>query len=65
MSPLGIASAADIKTRSYQSSPKEVTRVRQFIEQCQVAWITRRSEPAAAALEGRLKAEWVPPLTKR
>lgn len=62
---LGIATASDIASRRYQPSPEEVVRIRSWIEGCEIAWITRPSEPEAVKLETAMKDEWMPPLTKR
>jgi excinuclease UvrABC nuclease subunit len=62
---LGIATAKAIKKREYQPSPEEVRIVREWIECCDVAWITCTSAEEALALETAMKDEWMPPLTKR
>jgi len=61
---LGIATASDIKTKAYQPTDNEVQAVRVYIEGCEVAWLTADSKSEALALEGRMKREWKPPLTK-
>ncbi|MEO5706006.1 MAG: GIY-YIG nuclease family protein [Alteraurantiacibacter sp.] len=61
---LGIATAADIKTRRYQPTAQEVATIRSWLEECEIAWLTCASELAAVALESNLKAEFQPPLTK-
>jgi hypothetical protein len=60
----GIAKADDIYHRRYRLSADELARVRSWIEGCEVAWISRPSEPDAVALETVMKAEWLPPLTR-
>ena len=60
----GLATAAEIKKGLYRLTPEELARVRAFIESCEIAWITRRDEPEAVALEIAMKTESLPPLTK-
>jgi hypothetical protein len=43
----------------------DARRIGEFVETTAFAWIVCESEPEAVALEGRLKAEFTPPLTKR
>lgn len=62
---LGIARAADIKTRRYQPSTDEVAAVRAWLDECHIAWLESDSSRAARDLEAQLKAEHRPPLTKR
>jgi len=62
---LGISTAPQIKSRHYQPDDDEVSRIRAFIESCEVAWMTASTPAAALALEKQAKAEWMPPLTKR
>lgn len=61
---LAIATGHAIKTKSYEPTAQEVRAVRDFIESCEVAWLTTDTKPAALELEGRMKREWKPPLTK-
>ncbi len=61
---LGVASAADIKSRRYQPTDEEIAVIRGWIEECEVAWLTRPTEAEAVALETRMKNELKPPLTK-
>jgi hypothetical protein len=62
---LGIASAADIKAGRYQPDPGEVARVRVWLDRCEIAWRECESSAAALRLETAMKAEEMPPLTKR
>jgi hypothetical protein len=62
---LGIASAADIKSGRYQPSPADAATVVEWIDECRLAWIECASPSEAKALESEMKAEWMPPLTKR
>jgi predicted GIY-YIG superfamily endonuclease len=62
---LGIATAADIKTRRYQPNAREVVRVRTWLDRCEIAWRECESSAAALRLETAMKAEEMPPLTKR
>jgi len=61
---LGVSTAAAIKARAYQPDADELSRIRDFIEGCQVAWMVCYSKSAAPALETRMKREWKPALTK-
>jgi len=58
---LRIATANAIKTRAYQPTDAEVQAVRDFIDGCEVAWL---SSASAEDLERRMKREWKPPLTR-
>ena len=62
---LGIASASDIKAGVYKLSDEELSRVREFIEASDAAWLETPTSEEAIALETALKAEWLPPLTRR
>lgn len=61
---LNIASAADIKARRYHTTPANAAAVRAWLNKCEIAWIACGSEGEAIALEGNLKDEHKPPLTK-
>lgn len=61
---LAIAAAADIKARRYQPTAADALRVSDWIRECDVAWIDCDTEAAAVVLEGALKLERKPPLTK-
>jgi hypothetical protein len=61
---LGIATAADIKARRYLPTREDADAVGAWIRSCQVAWVVRATNDEAADLERRMKAEWMPPLTK-
>lgn len=62
---LGIAEAKDIYKRVYRLSPEELSQVRSWIEECEVTWVTRATPSEAEAFEREIKAEWMPPLTRR
>ena len=63
---LGYGSSADIKAkRVTHSRPTSSPTVRAWIIGCSVTWIVCPSTAAAMTLESRMKAEWMPPLTKR
>lgn len=62
---LGFGCAADIKAKRIRLTPDQLAKVRAWIVSCSVAWIERRTVAAARQLEAALKAEWIPPLTKR
>lgn len=62
---LGIASSAAIKNKTYITTAEDARRVRAWQDDCEIAWITCDDSAAAIALEGALKAEHLPPLTKR
>jgi excinuclease UvrABC nuclease subunit len=62
---LGIATAADIKARRYLPTDDDAGQAWEFVAGTEVAWIECTNEPAAVALETRLKSEHRPPLTKK
>jgi GIY-YIG catalytic domain len=62
---LGIAKAADIKAARYRVSPKEATRARDWLDECEITWRECADNAAAEDLEDKMKAEYLPPLTKR
>jgi len=62
---LGIASAADIKARRYLPTADDAARVVAWIRACEVAWIETPTPADALDLEDAMKAEKLPPLTKR
>ena len=62
---LGHGSSADIKEQRVILTPDELAAVRAWIIGCSVTWIVCPSTTAALTLESRMKAEWMPPLTKR
>jgi hypothetical protein len=62
---LGIATPNEIKEERYVPSAEEVQRVNEWIRGTDVAWVARDNVAAAVALETAMKAEWMPPLTKR
>ena len=62
---LGFGSSADIKEQRVILTPDELAAVRAWIIGCSVTWIVCPSTAAAVTLEARMKAEWMPPLTKR
>jgi hypothetical protein len=62
---LGFGSSADIKAKRVRLAPDELAAVRAWILACSVAWVACPTKAAAVSLEARMKAEWMPPLTKR
>jgi hypothetical protein len=62
---LGIASAANIKTKRYQPTPADAARISAFVASMELAWIECENDAAARELERRLQAEFRPPPTKR
>jgi hypothetical protein len=62
---LGFGSPADIKSKRVRLTPEHLAEVRAWILGCSVAWIVCRTIPTAWRLEATMKAEWIPPLTKR
>ncbi len=62
---LGIATAKDIKDRIYKVTDAEASRVRRWLDGCEIAWRECETEAAAKALETAMKAEYLPPLTKK
>jgi hypothetical protein len=62
---LGIAKAADIKEGRYRITAEEAARVRAWLDGCEIAWRECADEDAAKTLETDMKAEYLPPLTKR
>jgi hypothetical protein len=62
---LGIATAAQIKNRTYQPTADEVAAVRTFIDGCSISWIPCATARDARNLETSFKDEWKPPLTRR
>lgn len=62
---LNIATAADIKARRYRPTTEDARRVVEWVDGCEVAWIACDSPAQAVDLETAMKAERMPPLTKR
>lgn len=62
---LGFGSSADIKAKRIELTSDQLAILRAWILGCRSAWIVCRSKAEAVRLEARLKAEWMPPLTKR
>jgi GIY-YIG catalytic domain-containing protein len=61
---LGIAAANEIKDGAYRPTADDAARVRRWLDGCEIAWRESESEPSAKVLEGEMKAEYLPPLTK-
>jgi hypothetical protein len=61
---LGIASAADIKSRRYVTTADDAARVSDWIGACELAWIECPTELEAVRGEAALKAELKPRLTR-
>jgi hypothetical protein len=62
---LGFGIPADIKAKRVQLTREQLAEVRGWILGCAVAWIECRTIASARNLEAEMKAEWIPPLTKR
>lgn len=62
---LGFGDANLIYTRVIRLTDEQRAAVRAWLVGCQVAWIECDSDAEAHDLESRMKAEWLPPLTKR
>lgn len=62
---LGIATASDIKLGRYRPTDDDVKRIRDWMDECDIAWLTCDSEKTALTLEDELKREFKPRLTKR
>lgn len=62
---LGMAGARAIYDGDYVPTPDEVRRVREWMDGCEMAWLTAESPAAAKSLEAGIKDEFKPPLTKR
>lgn len=62
---LGIATAKDIKDGIYKVTEAEASRVRRWLDGCEIVWRECETEAAAKLLETEMKAEYLPPLTKR
>jgi hypothetical protein len=62
---LGFGEAAAIKRREITLTSDQLAAVRAWILSCEVAWLTCLCDVDALELETGLKAEYLPPLTKR
>jgi predicted GIY-YIG superfamily endonuclease len=62
---LGVAKAAAIKAGEHRITPEEATHVRAWLDACEITWRECADEDAAKTLETNMKAEYLPPLTKR
>ena len=62
---LGIATSADIKARRYQPTADEISAVRLWLDECEIAWIECGTAQGAEQLERDFKSEYMPMLTKR
>lgn len=62
---LGFGSARDIYLKVVRLTDDQRAAVRAWIEGCEVAWVVTETAIAAELLEGDMKLEWIPPLTKR
>jgi len=61
---LGIATAADIKSRRYVTTADDAVRVSEWIGACELAWIECATELEAVGSETALKAALTPRLTR-
>lgn len=62
---LSIASAAAIKARRYQPTAKQVAEIRRWLDECEIAWLICPRKIDAEKLDASLKAQFLPPLTRR
>lgn len=62
---LEIATAADIKAERYRPTAEDAAAIRGWLDGCEIAWRECTTEPDAVRLETSMKAECLPPLTKR
>lgn len=62
---LGIAEAKDIKKGVHRITTEEASRVRAWLDGCEIAWRECADESAAKELETAMKREYLPVLTKR
>ena len=62
---LGVATMSIMKLRPPTLNATKVLPVTNWIKACEVAWIVCVDADGAAQLEADMKAEWMPPLTKR
>ena len=61
---LGIAAAADIKARRYETTSDDAERVSEWLSGCAFAWIECASPAEALAVETHMRAEFKPPLNQ-
>lgn len=61
---LGFAKAASIKDGSYVPTNTQVASIRNWLLDCEIAWIECDSKADARAEERELKNQYMPPLTK-
>lgn len=62
---LGFGIADDIYNKLVRLNAEQRAAVRAWIMSCSVAWIECATVPEANQLEKDMKAEWLPPLTRR
>lgn len=62
---LQIATASQVKTREYTPSLGDARAVRDWLDDCEIAWLECSSEADAIELERSMKREFIPPLTKQ
>jgi hypothetical protein len=62
---LGFGTPAAIKAKRVRLTSDQLAFVRVWIVGCAVAWVECDTIAAAKGLEAQMKAEWLPPLTKR
>jgi hypothetical protein len=61
---LGISTPPLIKSGAYRLSEVELAQLYAFLDEFEVTWVTCDSAAEALRLEGAIKKEWMPPLTK-
>lgn len=62
---LDFGTPGDIKAKRVRLTRIQLAEVRAWILGCALAWVECRTVAAAKELEIDMKAEWIPPLTKR
>jgi hypothetical protein len=60
---LGIPTSETLRGRR-KMTPEEVSTIREWLRECEIAWVTTESEASALALEKRLRLTWMPPLNR-
>jgi hypothetical protein len=61
----GIAPSAAIKAQRYRLTSDELGALRAWLDGCDITWRECEDDGAAHDLEAAMKAEFLPPLTKR
>lgn len=61
---LGYGTPAAIKSKEVELTNEQLAALREWIDGCEVAWLTCATAEEAIELERKLKEEFKPPLTK-